>query len=41
VLALFGMVSSVVSVISWFAILFTGQLPEGLAGLQVEGRACS
>lgn len=34
VLYFFGIVSSIVSVISWFAILFTGQLPEGLAGLQ-------
>jgi hypothetical protein len=28
-------VSEVISVISWFAILFTGKLPEGLAGVQV------
>jgi hypothetical protein len=26
--------SSVVALISWFTILFTGKLPEGLAGLQ-------
>jgi hypothetical protein len=31
---LFGIVSGVVAVISWFAILFTGRLPESLAGLQ-------
>lgn len=30
-----GVVSQVVAIISWFAILFTGRLPEGLAGLQV------
>jgi Domain of unknown function (DUF4389) len=29
-----GMVSEVVAVISWFAVLFTGRLPAGLAGLQ-------
>jgi Domain of unknown function (DUF4389) len=29
-----GVVSEVVAVISWFAILFTGKLPEGLAGVQ-------
>lgn len=34
VLYLIGIVSSVVALISWFAILFTGKLPEGLAGLQ-------
>jgi Domain of unknown function (DUF4389) len=34
VLYVLGIVSSVVAFISWFAILFTGQLPEGLAGLQ-------
>jgi hypothetical protein len=34
VLYFFGAVSGIVAVISWFAILFTGQLPEGLAGLQ-------
>jgi hypothetical protein len=29
-----SIVGSVVAVISWFAIVFTGRLPEGLAGLQ-------
>jgi hypothetical protein len=29
-----NIVSSVVGIISWFAILFTGRLPEGLAGVQ-------
>ncbi len=29
-----GAVASIVALISWFAILFTGKLPEGLAGLQ-------
>jgi hypothetical protein len=29
-----GSVSEVVSVISWFAVLFTGRLPAGLAGFQ-------
>ncbi|HET6952900.1 MAG TPA: DUF4389 domain-containing protein [Acidimicrobiales bacterium] len=29
-----GIVSAVVGFISWFAILFTGKLPEGLANLQ-------
>jgi hypothetical protein len=29
-----GFVAEVVAVISWFAILFTGKLPEGLAGVQ-------
>jgi Domain of unknown function (DUF4389) len=29
-----GAVSDVVAVISWFAVLFTGRLPAGLAGLQ-------
>ena len=30
-----GIVSGAVAVISWFAIVFTGKLPAGLAGLQV------
>jgi hypothetical protein len=34
VLYFFGAVSGIVAIISWFAIVFTGQLPEGLAGLQ-------
>ncbi len=29
-----GVVSEVVAVISWFAILFTGRLPAGLANFQ-------
>lgn len=29
-----GFVSSAVGLVSWFAILFTGKLPEGLAGVQ-------
>lgn len=29
------LLSSVVGLISWFVILFTGKLPEGLAGIQV------
>jgi hypothetical protein len=29
-----GIVSEVVGVVSWFAVLFTGKLPEGLAGVQ-------
>jgi hypothetical protein len=29
-----GVVSEVVALISWFAILFTGRLPDGLASLQ-------
>ena len=28
-----GLVASVCAVIAWFAILFTGKLPEGLGGL--------
>ncbi len=35
VLNVLGTVSQVVSVISWFVILFTGELPEGLANVQV------
>jgi hypothetical protein len=34
VLYALGIVSSVVAVIAWFAILFTGKLPVGLAGVQ-------
>ena len=34
VLYALGIVSSVVAVISWFAILITGKMPEGLAGVQ-------
>lgn len=34
VLEVLGIVASVVALISWFAILFTGKLPEGLAGVQ-------
>jgi hypothetical protein len=34
VLYALGVVSEVVAIISWFAILFTGKLPEGLAGIQ-------
>ena len=34
VLYALGIVSQVVAVISWFVILFTGKLPEGLAGIQ-------
>ncbi len=29
-----GSVSEVVAVISWFAVLFSGRLPAGLAGFQ-------
>lgn len=35
VLNVLGSVSQVISVISWFVILFTGELPEGLANVQV------
>jgi hypothetical protein len=35
VLYALGVVSEVLSIISWFAILFTGRLPEGLANVQV------
>ena len=35
ILYVLQIVSEVVAVISWFAILFTGKLPEGLAGFQV------
>jgi hypothetical protein len=34
ILNVLGTVSQVVSVICWFVILFTGELPEGLANLQ-------
>ena len=34
ILYVIGIVSQIVAIISWFAILFTGKLPEGLAGLQ-------
>jgi hypothetical protein len=34
VLYILGIVSGVVALISWFAILFTGKLPEGMANLQ-------
>jgi hypothetical protein len=34
VLNILGIVSGVVALISWFAILFTGKLPEGMANLQ-------
>ena len=34
VLYVLGIVSEVVAIIAWFAILFTGKLPEGLAGIQ-------
>jgi hypothetical protein len=34
VLYALGIVSEVVAIISWFAIVFTGKLPEGLAGIQ-------
>jgi hypothetical protein len=33
VLYVIGIVASVVAFISWFVILFTGKLPEGMAGL--------
>src|SRR5215510_7798956 len=33
VLNVIGVVASVVSFIAWFVILFTGKLPEGMAGL--------
>ena len=35
ILNVLGSVSQVISVISWFVILFTGELPEGLANVQV------
>jgi hypothetical protein len=35
ILNVLGTVSQVVGVVSWFVILFTGELPEGLATLQV------
>lgn len=34
VLYALNVVSEIVAIISWFAILFTGKLPEGLAGVQ-------
>lgn len=34
ILYVLGIVSEVLAVISWFAILFTGRLPEGLANFQ-------
>jgi len=34
ILYAFGAVSEAVALVSWFAILFTGRLPEGLATLQ-------
>ena len=34
VLYALGIVAEVVALIAWFAILFTGKLPEGLAGVQ-------
>ena len=34
VLYALGIVSDVVAIIAWFAIVITGRLPEGLAGLQ-------
>ena len=34
VLYVLGLVTNVVAVISWFVILFTGSLPEGLANVQ-------
>jgi Domain of unknown function (DUF4389) len=34
VLYVLGIISGVVALISWFAIVFTGKLPDGLAGLQ-------
>lgn len=34
ILYVIAIVSNIVAIISWFAILFTGRLPEGLAGLQ-------
>jgi hypothetical protein len=34
VLYVLGIISAVVALISWFAIVFTGKLPDGLAGLQ-------
>jgi hypothetical protein len=35
VLYVLGLVAEVVGIISWFVILFTGSLPEGLANVQV------
>ena len=35
VLYALGMLGSIVAFISWFVILFTGKLPDGLAGIQV------
>lgn len=35
VLYALGIVSEVIALISWFAIVFTGRLPEGLANVQV------
>src|SRR6476660_8168919 len=35
VLYVLGLVAEVVGIISWFGILFTGSLPEGLANVQV------
>lgn len=34
VLWVLSLVSGVVAIVSWFAILFTGRLPDGLAGVQ-------
>jgi len=30
-----GRVSQIIAIISWFAIVFTGKIPEGLAGVQM------
>lgn len=35
IVAVLGYVSQVIAVISWFAILFTGRLPAGLANFQI------
>jgi hypothetical protein len=34
VVYLLGIASEVVAIVAWFVILFTGKLPEGLAGIQ-------
>jgi hypothetical protein len=35
IVSVLGRVSQVIALISWFAIVFTGKLPEGLAGIQM------
>jgi len=34
IMYILGLIAAVVAVVSWFVVLFTGQLPEGIHGLQ-------